>query len=291
MKLRTLIHKINVTLFLIVGIVPIVYFARIQYGSAESLPATDSTSDSTGELQSETDSLGSLLDRKVTNLAFGVGERLEFSINYGFINAGSAMMETLEMVEWEGRPCYHIRTLAKSNSFFSSFFPVNDTVLTIMDAVGLYSWHFEKKLKEGSYSSDRIYTFDHINKRAFYQNDTIPIPSFIQDALSSLYYVRTLDLKVGESVFVDNFSSGKVSKLEIKALRRETIETQAGEFDCIVVEPLMQAAGVFKHDGRLTVWLTNDKLKMPVMMKSKALVGSISAELVNYELGEIEEFY
>ena len=52
----------------------------------------------------------------------------------------------------------------------------------------------------------------------------------------------------------------------------------------------MRTSGIFKHEGKLTVWLTNDRLKMPVLMKSKVLVGSISAELTDYELGEMLDF-
>ena len=55
-------------------------------------------------------------------------------------------------------------------------------------------------------------------------------------------------------------------------------------------ERIMMASGVFRHEGRLKVWLTDDRLKMPVLMKSKVLVGSISAELTDYQLGEIVEF-
>jgi len=53
---------------------------------------------------------------------------------------------------------------------------------------------------------------------------------------------------------------------------------------------LLKTVGVFKHKGKLKVWLTDDRLKMPVLMKSKILVGSITAELTDYRLGDIEAF-
>ena len=52
----------------------------------------------------------------------------------------------------------------------------------------------------------------------------------------------------------------------------------------------MQSAGIFKHEGRLTVWLTDDRVRLPVMMKSKVVVGSITAELTEYRLGSLEQF-
>lgn len=230
------------------------------------------------------------LDRGARNLSFGVGEQLLFDINYGFINAGEAQMSVLDIVDWEGRPCYYVQTQAHSNSFFNSIFPVNDTVETIIDAVGLASWHFDRRLHEGSYNSTRIYTFDQINNLAFYENDTTEVPPFIQDVLSAFYYVRTVDLKVGSVVTIQNFSRGKVAPFDVKVLRKETIEVPAGEFDCIVVEPMLKAAGIFKHEGRMTVWLTDDRLRMPVRMRSKVVVGSIDVVLKSFQLGEIEQF-
>ena len=285
-KLARVWSKVALGIFTCLGLVPLVYFAITEYGVAEQ-PLDSSTPLEPGAVVDHPGARDPL-DRGVRNLSFGVGEDLQFDINYGFINAGSAHMRVLDLVEWEGRPCYYIETQAHSNSFFDSIFPVNDTVESIVDKVGLCSWHFEKRLREGSYRSDRIYTFDQINRYTVYEGDTLETPPFVQDVLSSFYYVRTLDLKVGESVFIDNFTRGKTSPLEVRVLRKEKVEVPAGEFDCIVVEPLLQAAGVFRHEGRLTVWLTDDRLKMPVLMRSKVLVGSISAELTNFRLGEIE---
>lgn len=293
----SLLPKLGLVLFVLLGALPLAYFAGVEYGFAqtrsdsskqEQTEATDA--DSSAANDSNNPGPVDPLDRPVRNLSFGVGEELYFDINYGFINAGTAQMRVLDLVEWAGRPCYYIQTQAHSNSFFSSIFPVNDTVETIVDAAGLYSWHFEKRLREGSYNSDRVYSFDHVNKQAFFESDTIDIPRFVHDVLSAFYYVRTMDLKVGETVTINNFSRGRVAPLEVKALRKETVETEAGEFDCIVVEPLLQAAGVFRHEGKLTVWLTDDRLKMPVLMKSKVLVGAINASLTDYKLGEIETF-
>lgn len=285
-RLKQILSRVALGVFTCLGIVPLVYFAITEYSVAEQ--ALDSSTPLESPAAENHPASRDPLERGVRNLSFGVGEDLQFDINYGFINAGSAHMRVLDLVEWEGRPCYYIQTQAHSNSFFDSIFPVNDTVESIIDRVGLCSWHFEKRLREGSYSSDRIYTFDQINQYTVYEGDTLEIPAFVQDVLSAFYYVRTLDLKIGESIFIDNFTRGKTAQLEVRVLRKEKIEVPAGEFDCIVVEPLLQAAGVFRHEGRLTVWLTDDRLKMPVLMRSKVLVGAINAELTNFRLGEVE---
>jgi len=228
--------------------------------------------------------------RFVENIAFGVGERMEFDIGYGFINAGYATMEVKELIEFNGRPCYQIVSAARSNKFFSSFYRVEDRVESVVDALGIFSWYFEKNLSEGKYRATRYYSIDQVNHYAIYEEDTIEVKPFVQDALSVLYYARTQDLKVGESIFIDNFTDGKNYPLEVKVIQKETVKVKAGTFDCIVLEPLLRASGIFKHEGKLKVWLTDDRLKLPVLMKSRVLVGSISAELTDYQLGEIVEF-
>lgn len=281
MLLRTKLQSFLLMLIFGIGLVPLFYFASVEIGIVHA--ATDST-------KTVANATDDPIGRYVDNIAFGVGEKLSFDINYGFINAGTASMEVSRLIEYEARPCYQIVTLANSNSFFSSFYKVEDRAESIVDAIGLFSWRFEKNLREGSYRSDRQYSFDQRNHFTVYKEDTIEVAPYVQDALSILYYLRTQELKVGTSMYIDNFVDGRKFSTEVKVLEKETIEVEAGTFDCLLVEPIMQSVGVFKHEGSLKVWLTDDRLKLPVLMKSKVLVGSISAELTGYELGEIEEF-
>jgi len=274
-----MIHKTLLLAVIFFGLLPLIFFATVQ------LEVTQALAD--GDL-SDSDSVQ--FDRFVDNVAFGVGERLSFDINYGFINAGTASMEVMRLIEFSGRPCYQVVTRANSNSFFSTFYTVDDRVESVIDAVGLFSWRFEKNLREGSYRSDRMYAFDQREHFTVYKGDTIEVAPWVQDAISVLYYVRSQELNVGSSLYIDNFTDGKNYPLEVKILKKENITVEAGNFDCVVVEPLTQSVGVFKHEGRLKVWLTDDRLKMPVLMKSKILVGSISAELTDFSLGEIEAF-
>jgi hypothetical protein len=221
------------------------------------------------------------------NRAFRVGERLEFSVDYGFINAGDAVMCVKESVTVAGRPCFHITSSAVSNDFFTPFYRVNDLAETYMDMDGFFPWKFGKKLEEGNYWADQKVDYDQRNHRAFLKTnskkglraDTVVVPAFVQDVLSSIYYVRTLNLTVGKSVFIDNHAERKVYPLEVKVYKKERVEVPAGTFDCLKVEPFLKSTGIFKNEGRLIVWLTNDVYKVPVLMKSKVAIGSVSVRL------------
>ncbi|MEW5993858.1 MAG: DUF3108 domain-containing protein [Candidatus Zixiibacteriota bacterium] len=281
MPRRSMLQTVLLIMLVLAGAFPLLYFASVEVGIAQAVAETESAAG---------DEPAAPFDRYVENVAFGIDEKFTYDINYGFINAGTGTMEVVRLIEFRNRPCFHIVSRAKSNKFFSTFYRVDDRVETIVDAIGLFSWRFEKNLREGKYRSDRMYEFDQRQQVVYYKDDTIAVPPCVQDALSVLYYVRTQKLEPGRSLFIENFTDGKQYTLEVKVHKRERITVAAGTFDCLLVEPLMRSVGVFKHEGQLKVWVTDDRLKMPVLMKSRVLVGSISAELVDYRLGEIETF-
>jgi len=224
------------------------------------------------------------LDRVIPNNAFKVGEKLTFIIRYGIIKAGSSTMAIPEIVYRKGNECFKIQTEARSSSFFSAFFKVRDQVVSYMDKDGLYTWGFEKHLREGNYKSDRYVDYDQVNGWAVTnKKDSLRIPPCVQDILTTFYYIRTQKLEVGKSLFLDNHADRKLYPLEVKVHKKERIGVKAGTFDCVVVEPILRASGIFKSKGRLLVWLTDDKRKIPVQMKSKIIIGYITAELKKME--------
>lgn len=216
-------------------------------------------------------------------VGFGVGEKLVFSVQYGLITAGEATLEIRNLATIRGRPCYRIISDARTNDFFSKFYQVRDRYESCMDTTELYTLHYEKHIREGKFKRDESVEFDQTGHRAIYKDKVVPIPPMAQDVLSAMYYVRTLPLKVGQSIAIANHTDGKNYPLIVKVHGRERVKVDAGEFDCLVVEPILRGPGVFTQKGRLTVWLTDDEVRMPVLMKSKVVIGHVAAILKSYE--------
>jgi len=218
---------------------------------------------------------------------FAPGERLVFSIDYGPVNAGEGTLEVRGIVMTDGHPCYLIESRAASNRFFSTFYMVRDKVVSHIDVVRLYSRFFAKRLREGDYRQNIEVRFDQTAGKAHYADgrtfDTMP---GIHDVLSAFYYVRTLPLEPGRTYHVDTHSSRKNYPLEVIVHGRERVKVPAGEFDCLVVEPVIIGDGLFQHEGKLTIWLTDDARKMPVLMKTRVKVGSIDASLKEFAPGQ-----
>ena len=223
---------------------------------------------------------------KQPRLPFAPGEELRFAVRYGPVRAGHATLsvKSLEMLDQE--PTYLLVSTARSSRFFSTFFEVEDRVESWWSIPRHIPLRFKKHIREGAYKKDVHVEFNHGEGVATYKNGKQQeILANTQDVLSSFYYVRTQDLKPGDSLKFPNHSDGKNYPLEVKVIRKEQITVPAGEFSCVVVEPLLKTAGLFKQEGRLTIWLTDDARKMPVLMKSKVAVGSIVAELESFRLG------
>jgi hypothetical protein len=211
------------------------------------------------------------------------GEKLEFEILYGAIPAGRASLEVKGRSTSDGE-VYRIVSRARSNDVISLFFEVDDTIVSEVDAETSAPLYFEKRLREGPVERDEraVYGPRGVVKTADREYSVEP---GTRDILSALYYVRGQDLEVGDEIVVKAFEGGKNYDARIRVLRRETVSTGRGDYDCLVIEPDL-VEGAFAKTGRLLIWLTDDALKIPVLMKSKVAVGSFIARLVGSSHGE-----
>ena len=230
-----------------------------------------------------------IVHRVPETVPFGEGELLTFAIQYGLIYAGDATLEIRNIAVLDSARTYHVISTARTSRAFDHVFKVRDRHDSFMDYDNLFSLSFEKHLREGKFKKDEKVIFDQKNHLAIYPTKKIPIPPNTQDFLSALYYARTLTLDVGEAIALANHTGGKNYPIYVKVLRRERVRVPAGEFDCLVVEPVLQTTSLFENKGKLTIWVTDDKVKMPVLLRSKVVVGAFEAVLKSYRLSSAPE--
>ncbi len=78
------------------------------------------------------------------------------------------------------------------------------------------------------------------------------------------------------------FSRGKIYKLKAAVLERETVETEAGTFEALKVQPQLRENETTedRNRGRLFLWFSDDQRHLPVMAKTvMPIVGSVTARL------------
>jgi Protein of unknown function (DUF3108) len=215
-----------------------------------------------------------------------VGEELVFEVRWMGLLAGNASMAVSGQVVRDGHDVYHIRTLAETSPFFSFFYTVRDVGETFIDVRELFPWYFHLDQREGSHVNRRTVTFDQRRGVAVYtrnQNtpEEVKVPLGVQDSISSFYALRTMSLRVGQSIHMKTFSNGRTYDVEIQILRREQVDTYWGPVDALVVRPLMRFEDVLRQKGEVLIWLTDDERRLPVRMKTAIKVGSIEAILVD----------
>jgi hypothetical protein len=234
---------------------------------------------------SAADSVEAFVYRPRDNAAFGVGERLVFDISYGFVTAGEAVMAVPAFDSVAGRRSFRVEFTVNSLPSFSWIYKVEDRYLTFIDVEALLPHRFEQHIREGSYKRDFVAEFDRERKVATTTEGEYPILSTVHDILSAFYFFRTLDLSgkgVGDTFRLHNFYKDKSYDLLIKVLGRQEIEVEAGTFRTVVVEPFVEEGGLFKSEGRIVIWLSDDELKIPIRVNTEIIIGSIDSELREY---------
>ncbi len=224
--------------------------------------------------------------RVIENNAFDLGERLTFDVKYGFVVGAIAEMHIPRVKKIAGRDTYHVTFKVNTVPSFDLFFKVRDKYETYIDSKGLFPWRFTQHIREGGFSKDYSAFFDQRKGVAITKEGKHEIPRYVNDIVSAFYIVRTFDfsgMEKGDKFELQNFYDGKVNPLDVVYHGKETIDVEAGTFDCIIVEPLVKEGGLFKNEGSIYIWLTDDEVKMPVKVKTKVLIGSIDSELTSYE--------
>ncbi len=220
-----------------------------------------------------------------------IPEKLVYDITWTGIKAGTATQEIV--VE---KDLLRVISTVRSADWISVFFPVEDRVESLLTRgpprqVGL-PLNFRMKVKEGNHRKDKEIIFDHGKGSARYidhingENTTLEIKGQTYDTYSSFYYVRMLPLEVGKSVFVSVLDDKRLWNIEVQVLKKERIKTVLGEVNTILIYPLVKNEGMFERKGAIYIWLTDDERRIPVKMKTKVAIGSITATLVGGDYGD-----
>ncbi|MEQ1734083.1 MAG: DUF3108 domain-containing protein [Bacteroidia bacterium] len=225
--------------------------------------------------------------RTLPQKAFKKGEKLTFSVNYGIVHAGEAVIEVLNEEKKIGnRDVYHIVGTGRSKNTFDFFFKVRDRYETYLDKDAIVPWLFLRRIEEGSYKLSQNVLFNHYTDVAKSGKADIKTPNNIQDLVSTYYYARCTDFsnaKINEVHTLQAFLDDEIFTFSYKFLGRETITTNLGTFKCLKFCPTLLKGRVFKHEDDMTLWVTDDENKLPVRAEAKIIVGSVKMDLSKYE--------
>jgi hypothetical protein len=224
--------------------------------------------------------------RKLDNDAFIKGEKLTFRVHYGFLDAGEAVLSINENYDTlGGRLCYHVVGTGKSSGLLDPFFKVRDRYESVIDKEALVPWLFIRRVDEGGYKINETIVFNHFKNTATSGKGTYTVPEHIQDLVSAFFYARSIDFtnaKAGDVFPIQAFLDNEVIPLNLKLIGREKIKSRKGTFSCLKFRPLLQEGRVFKEKEDMTVWISDDKNKIPIRVQAEILVGSIKMDIIDF---------
>ncbi|WP_373496279.1 DUF3108 domain-containing protein [Aquiflexum sp.] len=228
------------------------------------------------------------------NMAFQNGEELTFKVSYGFLDAAEAkMVVNPQISSMNSRPTYKIDVFGQTLGIFK-LFKVNDNWGSYLDTAKIIPYQSYRHIEEGKYRKHERVIFDHNKKNAhvrlydrenknLVETKDYNIPSNVQDIVSGFYLLRTMDLKKlkkGDTVTLTGFFDKEIYNLKLIYSGKESVSTKIGKFDTFVFSPIMPKNKLFRGERPVTVWISDDKNKIPLKIKAKLMVGSLDMEIM-----------
>lgn len=216
---------------------------------------------------------------------FQTGERLTYDISWLNISAGTAVMEVAGPDGIDRRSLATVVTTARSSPMVTRFYPVDNRVESHIDLDTLLPQHMTFRRREGKRKNDFDYTFHHqegtVTAVKDGSSEVLSIPAATQDAISCLYFVRSaLPLKKGAALPMNVHHDKKNYKMEVRVEEVEMVKGPWGNLEAARVLVIMPFQGIFLNQGNLRVWFTTDERRIPLRMKAKVIIGSITADLI-----------
>jgi hypothetical protein len=212
---------------------------------------------------------------------FGEGETLDYTLTWLKVTGGTARMTIAPGAD----ETFRITSVARSSASFSRFFKVRDEIETTVSRNDFSTLRYVKRLDEDGDKHEEVTVIDDgvaTRTRRKVKKTRVPRPVF--DPISVIYLLRTRDLTPGKAHDFELIADGKLYTVHARVVRKEKVQTAAGTFDCVRVEPEMISGGVAREE-RLFIWYTDDERRIPVRIRTEIKVGAITASLRAYTPG------
>lgn len=224
---------------------------------------------------------------------FRVGEEVVHDVHYFKVSAGELKLKVEPFAEVNGRKSYAFATEVKSASMFSSFYSVDDRAVTYVDFLEFVPHVFTLAVKESGQIRDGKGLFDIQKNMATYWEKKFTkkngqeekkleweILPYSQNVYSAAYYMRLFKWTVGKEYAFRVADNGENIVFKGKAIRKEKLSTDVGDFDTIVIKPEISVKGIFRPIGDIFFWLSDDDRKFVLRIESNIKIGTIVSEVV-----------
>lgn len=232
---------------------------------------------------------------------YHAGEELEYRVSYKakyFPNTeiGAVEVKTSE-VDFEGKPHLQVVGVGRTLPTYRWFFNMEDTYTIHIDPATMRTVHFRSDIKEGNYTFESTYRYDwermeaatrwSSRKRPF-KEMTLPLTEQSMDAISLFFNMRTAEAEAfneGEYGTLEMLLEDTVRRINYRYLGREVKKIRnQGKFRALKFEcQLGTTEGYSFTDGTVfTLWISDDRNKIPLSIESPVRIGSIQAYIYDF---------
>ncbi|WP_020538301.1 DUF3108 domain-containing protein [Lewinella cohaerens] len=231
-----------------------------------------------------------------SNDVFEAGEELVYKIyynwNFVWLSAGEVVFRV-----YDDGDDFHLSARGRTYSSYEWFFEVRDNYDSYISKETLLPRLSIRDIKEGNYERYDKVTFDQANQTAVSlkgrsRSEATPenfnLDGCMHDILSIMYYLRNVEvssLRTGQEVPVKIFFDRETYPLKVKYLGAEdnTKVKGMGRYKTYKFSPQLIAGEVFKEGDEMSVFVSRDKNKIPVLIESPVSVGSVKVVLKSYK--------
>jgi hypothetical protein len=227
------------------------------------------------------------------NTAFAPGEVAKYHAFYNWkfiwINAGMVTF-SVGQKQWKGNPALQLSSIGVTHPGYDRLYKIRDTFDVTVDPITIQPLEYRQITNEGSYIANHHYLFNKTNRtvRTAISREGSPVetsvvywPDCTFDLLSMVYRARNIDFskyKKGEKIPIRMIIDGEVHNLYIRYLGVEIITNRDGKsYRCLKFSPLLVKGTIFESGEEMTVWVTDDLNRLPIVVEAKILVGSVKA--------------
>ncbi len=231
------------------------------------------------------------------NISYGVGEELEYRVNFSFMTVGKAITRVdKEYHTINSKTCYKIDAYGETSSWISWVAKVDDNWGAYIDTATLATHQSYRKLKEGKYRRDEVVNFDHnlhkvevkVRNRdtgIFDNIKTYDVAKDAKDLVGGFLFLRVIDFRrvsVGDTVAISGFFEDASYTLKIIYTGKEVIDTRVGKIQCLRLRPLMPNNAMFDGENSILCWISDDLNRIPVKIQAKMFIGHTGLELISF---------
>lgn len=232
----------------------------------------------------------------VKNTSFKTGERVDYTIYYHlagvWVGAGEVYFK-VDSARIANSDFFYLNSYGTTFKKYDWIYKVRDKFEAYVRQSNLQPIRFKRDVREGSTFIKEDYVFKHksnevITLRQMEEDepmvkDTVRLKPCSYDVLTMIYYARNMDfsnVEVGEKVPIRIFLDNESHDSYIRYLGKKQLKIKGlGTFNCILISPYLIEGTIFNGGEDMTVWVTDDKNRVPMLIETPILVGSIKARV------------